>query len=315
MVAHKVVIIGSGPAGYTAAIYAGRANLSPVLLAGLQPGGQLTLTSEVENYPPFPEGLLGPELMERFRAHAARFSQEILDAEATRLDLSRWPFVVEYEGGELEAQTLILAVGAQARWLGLPSERMLRGRGVSACATCDGFFFQGKDVAVVGGGDTALEDALFLTRFAARVFVIHRRDSLRASKIMQDRARGHPKITLVLDTEVVGVLGDVTTGVTALRLRDVVDGRPRALPVQALFVAIGHVPNTALVRGQLALDANGYVVTQPRSTHTSVPGVFACGDVQDPVYRQAVTAAGTGCMAAMDAERWLEARELDNATP
>jgi thioredoxin reductase (NADPH) len=301
----NVVIIGSGPAGYTAALYAGRASLAPLVFAGLQPGGQLTLTSEVENYPPFPEGLQGPELMARFRDHAARFSKEIVDADVTRVDLSQRPFLVEWEGGIVRTRAVIIATGASARWLGLPSERALRGRGVSACATCDGFFFKGREVAVVGGGDTALEEALFLTKFASKVTVIHRRDTLRASKIMQDRARRHPAIRFVWDTAVDEVLGDVDAGVTGLRLKHLPDGALSELPVEGLFVAIGHEPNTRLFRGQLALHETGYVRTEPGSTRTSVPGGFACGDVQDSSYRQAITAAGSGCMAAIDAERWL----------
>jgi thioredoxin reductase (NADPH) len=304
--AHKVVIIGAGPAGYTAAIYAGRANLEPVLYAGLQPGGQLTITSDVENYPPFPEGILGPELMERFRTHAARFAKEIVDTEVTKVDFSKRPFAVTYEGGEALAQSVIIATGASARWLGLPSERMLRGRGVSACATCDGFFFRGKEIAVVGGGDTAMEEATFLTKFATRVHLIHRRESFRASKIMQDRALGNSKINPVLNSTVDEVLGSVEAGVTGVRLRNVQTGATTELAIHGFFVAIGHDPNTALFRGQLDMDDSGYIKTLPGTTRTSVPGVFACGDVQDSVYRQAVTAAGSGCMAAIDAERWLQ---------
>jgi len=303
---HKVVIIGSGPAGYTAAVYAGRANLDPILFAGLQPGGQLTITSDVENYPPFPEGILGPELMERFRAHAARFSKEILDTEVTQVDFSRRPFHVTYEGGDVFAQSVIVATGASAKWLGLPSERMLRGRGVSACATCDGFFFKGKEIAVIGGGDTAMEEATFLTKFASKVHLIHRRESLRASKIMQERAFKNPKINFVWNSGIDEVLGTVDTGVTGVRIKHVHTGETSEIPLQGFFVAIGHEPNTSLFKGQLDMDEAGYIKTVAGTTRTSVPGVFACGDVQDAVYRQAVTAAGTGCMAAIDAERWLQ---------
>lgn len=304
---HEVVIIGSGPAGYTAAVYAGRANLEPVLLAGLQPGGQLTITTEVENYPPFPDGIQGPELMLQFRAHAERFAKRIEDSEAVRVDLQVRPFEIETDGGEiLRANSLIIATGASAKWIGLPSERALRGRGVSACATCDGFFYKEKEVAVVGGGDTAMEEALFLTKFASRVHIIHRRDELRASKIMQDRARKNPKIEFHWNRTVGAVLGDVSTGVTGLLLTSTTDEPEKKLDVAGLFVAIGHQPNTQLFEGQLDMDESGYLITKPNSTYTSVEGVFAAGDVQDNVYRQAVTAAGSGCMAAIDAERWLE---------
>jgi thioredoxin reductase (NADPH) len=303
---HKVIVIGSGPAGYTAAIYAGRANLEPIVFAGLQPGGQLTITSEVENYPPFPGGILGPELMDRFRKHAEHFSKEIIDDEVTSVDFSQRPFKVSYHGGDYYAKTVIIATGASAKWLGLPSERALRGRGVSACATCDGFFFRNKDVAVIGGGDTAMEEATFLTKFAKKVYIIHRRDTLRASKIMQDRARNNPKIEFVWNCGVEEVLGDVESGVTGVRVKDVHTGELKDIALQGFFVGIGHEPNTSLFKGQLEMDENGYIKTAPGTTRTSVPGVFACGDVQDQVYRQAITAAGTGCMAAIDAERWME---------
>ena len=299
----RVLIVGSGPAGYTAAIYAARAELQPVLLAGLQSGGQLMLTTDVENYPGFPEAVSGPSLMEMFQKQAERFGTRILIEDATRIDLSARPFRVETAERRFTADALILATGASARWLGIESEKKLVNRGVSACATCDGALFRGKAMAVVGGGDTAMEEALFLTRFATKVTLIHRRDKLRASKIMQERALAHPKIELAWNSEVDEILGE--DFVTGVRLRDVKTGEKRELPLDALFVAIGHQPNTELVRGQLELDPVGYVKVRPGSSVTSVAGVFACGDATDPVYRQAITAAGTGCMAAIDAERWL----------
>ncbi len=299
----RVVIIGSGPAGYTAAIYAARAQLEPVVLAGVQFGGQLMLTTEVENYPGFPEGVTGPEMMELFQKQAERFGTKVFLEDATRIDVSRRPFRVETAERRLQADALILAMGASAKWLGLPSETRLQNKGVSACATCDGALFRGKPMAVVGGGDTALEEALFLTRFATRVTLIHRRNELRASKIMQERARANPKIEFAWNSAVEEILGEEF--VTGLRLRDVKTEETRTLAVEALFVAIGHQPNTALVQGQIAVDPVGYVKVERGTTRTSVEGVFACGDAMDPVYRQAVTAAGTGCMAAIDAERWL----------
>ena len=299
----KLLIVGSGPAGYTAAIYAGRADLSPVMLAGLQFGGQLMLTTDVENYPGFPEGVSGPELMELLQKQAERFGTRVIAEDATRIDLSQRPFRVVSDEHSFEADALIIATGASAKWLGIESEKRLMNRGVSACATCDGALFRGKPMAVVGGGDTALEEALFLTRYATKVSLIHRRDRLRASKIMQDRALANPKIEFVWNAEVDEVIGqDFVTGV---RVRDVRSGEKREIPIEALFVAIGHKPNTDLLRGQLALDAVGYVEVERGSSRTSVAGVFACGDAPDPVYRQAITAAGTGCMAAIDAERWL----------
>ncbi len=299
----KLLIVGSGPAGYTAAIYAGRADLSPVMLAGLQFGGQLMLTTEVENYPGFPEGVSGPELMELLQKQAERFGTRVIAEDATRIDLSQRPFRVVSDERTFDADALIIATGASAKWLGIESEKRLMNRGVSACATCDGALFRGKPMAVVGGGDTALEEALFLTRYATKVSLIHRRDRLRASKIMQDRALANPKIEFVWNAEVDEVIGqDFVTGV---RVRDVRSGEKREIPIEALFVAIGHKPNTDLLRGQLALDAVGYVEVERGTSRTSVAGVFACGDATDPVYRQAITAAGTGCMAAIDAERWL----------
>ena len=311
----RLVIIGSGPAGYTAGLYAARAELSPLLLAGSGtvpeiglPGGQLMLTTDVENYPGFPDGVTGFEMMDLFRRQAERFGTEVVELDATSVDLARRPFGVRAGDRSWSAEALIVATGARARWLGLPSERHFMNRGVSACATCDGALYRGKEMAVVGGGDSAMEESLFLTRFATTVHVIHRRDALRASRIMARRAMEHPKIRFVWDTVVEEVLGD-EEGVTALRLRNTKSGASSNLSVGALFVAIGHVPNTEILAGSLALDPRGYVVVEPGTTLTSVEGVFACGDVMDPTYRQAVTAAGTGCMAAIACERWLAERE------
>ncbi len=300
---YDTIIIGSGPAGYTAAIYAARANLSVLMFQGYQPGGQLMLTSDVENYPGFEEGILGPPMMEKFEAQARRFGAEMLPEDVISVDFSKRPFTITADSGEYKARTVIIATGASAKWLGLPSEERLQGRGVSACATCDGFFFKNKDVAVVGGGDTALEEATFLTRYASHVTVIHRRDSLRASKIMQDRAFKNPKISFIWDTEVTEVLGE--DAVTGLRLRNVKTGEESILPVQGLFLAIGHKPNTDLFKGVIDMDKAGYIVPV-EYTMTNIPGVFAAGDVTDHRYRQAVTAAGDGCRAALDLERWLE---------
>ncbi len=303
----KILIVGSGPAGYTAAIYAARANLEPTLVAGSQPGGQLMITTEVENFPGFPKGILGPELMDLFRVQAERFGTRFVDGTVTSLDLSRRPFRAIVDGkDELTGDALILSTGATAKWIGIPREKELSGYGVSACATCDGFFFKGKEVAVVGGGDTAMEEATFLTKFATRVTVIHRRDSLRASKIMQEKAKRNPRISFIWNSVVTDIHGGREEGVTGLRLRNTVSGEEADFPCQGLFVAIGHEPNSQLLRGLLDLDEKGYVKTVPGSTRTSVPGVFACGDLQDPTYRQAITAAGSGCMAAIDAERALE---------
>lgn len=304
----RVAIVGSGPAGLTAAVYAARANLSPVLFEGTQAGGQLTTTTEVENYPGFPKGVLGPELMQLFRIQAERFGTKFVRGDVTQLDLSKRPFRVVHEGGELLCDALILATGATPRMIGLESERALLGHGVSTCATCDGFFYRGEEIAVVGGGDSAMEEATFLTKFATRVNVLHRRDTLRASKIMQDRAFKNPKILFRWNQNVTEVLKDATGLVRGVVLQDTKNGRSEELAIKGLFVAIGHLPNSALVKGQLALDENGYVVLDGHGTATSVEGVFACGDVADHFYRQAITAAGTGCQAAIDVERWLESR-------
>jgi thioredoxin reductase (NADPH) len=310
---HKVVIIGSGPAGHTAAIYAARANLQPLCIEGLVKGGvaggQLMITTEVENYPGFPEQIAGPKLMEMFKQQAARFGTEFVSADVERVDFSTYPFKVWTDEREFEARAVIVATGASARWLGLPNELPLQNHGVSACATCDGYFFRGQDVAVVGGGDTAMEEALYLAGLCKSVTVVHRRADLRASKIMAKRALEHPKIRFEWNS-FVSDIKDVERGeVTSIVLEHVDGGQRRELPVQALFVAIGHTPNTAIFGGQLTLDSNGYIVTKPGTTHTNIPGVFAAGDVQDHVFRQAVTAAGTGCMAAIEAERWLAGLE------
>jgi thioredoxin reductase (NADPH) len=302
----KVIVIGSGPAGYTAAVYAARANLAPLVIAGMQAGGQLMLTTLVENYPGFVDGIDGPVLMETMRKQAERFGTEIVNEDATAVDFTRRPFVVRAGEQRWEGHTVIIATGASAKLLGLPAERELMGRGVSTCATCDGFFFKDQDIMVVGGGDTAIEEALYLARLGRKVSVVHRRDTLRASKIMQDRALAHPKIEFLWNS-VVDAVNDPAAGkVTSVVLRDVKTGATTERPVDGLFVAIGHEPNTSLFRGQLELLPNGYVKVEPGTTRTSVPGVFAAGDVQDFTWRQAVTAAGTGCMAALEAERYLE---------
>jgi thioredoxin reductase (NADPH) len=312
MDAREVIIIGSGPAGLTAAIYTARANLKPLMIEGLGAGGQLMLTTDVENYPGFPEGILGPDVMAKFREQAERFGTEFITADAERVDLSRAPFGVWVGGNEYRARSIVISTGAQARMLGLPSENALLGHGVSTCATCDGFFFRGQQIAVVGGGDSAVEEANFLTRFADKVTLVHRREELRASKIMQDRAFANPKIEYRWNSVVEEVLGNGR--VEGVALRNIETGDISTLPVTGVFVAIGHTPNTKLFEGQLDLDANGYIVTRD-GTQTSVPGVFAAGDVQDFTYRQAVTAAGSGCMAALDAERYLEALGDHAVTP
>jgi thioredoxin reductase (NADPH) len=300
---YDVIIIGSGPAGYTAAIYASRANLRVLMLQGLESGGQLMITSDVENYPGFPEGVQGPDMMERFEAQARRFGTEMIPTDVTEVDFSRQPFSVQTADSTYQARSVIVATGASAKWLGLPNEQRLQGRGVSGCATCDGPFFRNKEIAVVGGGDTAMEEALFLTKYASRVHLLHRRDSFRASKIMQDRVRTNEKISVHYNVGVVDVLGE--NGVQGLVIQDLLSGETSTLPVQGFFVAIGHQPNTEIFRGILEMDEVGYLKAH-ENTMSSRPGIFIAGDVADHQYRQAVTAAGDGCRAAIDAERWLE---------
>jgi thioredoxin reductase (NADPH) len=305
---NRLVILGSGPAGLTAALYSSRANLSPLLIEGAEPGGQLTITTEVENYPGFEKGIQGPEMMDVFRRQATRFGTRFLFGAATAVDLRKYPFELTVEKETVRAEALIISTGATAKLLGIESEKRLMGYGVSACATCDGAFFKDKETVVVGGGDTAMEEATFLTRFATKVTIVHRRNQLRASMIMQDRAFANSKISFIWDSAVDEIYGDQKGGVTGVRLKNVMTGKTNDFRTDGVFMAIGHQPNTAIFQGQLEMDELGYLKVKPGSTYTNVAGVFAAGDVADKVYRQAVTAAGTGCMAALDAERWLEAR-------
>jgi len=315
MIHKEVVIIGSGPAGLTAAIYAGRANLKPLVIEGPQPGGQLMITTDVENFPGFSKGIMGPALMQEFREQAARFGTDFLTTWVNSVDLSKRPFTLLTDEQEIKAESLIIASGASAKWLGIPGEapvpQGLGGAGVSACATCDGFFFRGKPLVVVGGGDTAIEEATFLTKFATKVTVIHRRDSLRASKIMQDKAFRNNKIEFLWDTAVEEIQGTPQGGVTGVRIKNLKTGAESIFPCEGVFIAIGHQPNTGLFQGWLNMDNVGYIQTDGRTTATNIPGVFACGDAQDASYRQAITAAGTGCMSAIDAERFLDANPLE----
>jgi thioredoxin reductase (NADPH) len=302
----KVIIIGSGPAGLTAAVYAARANLEPLVFEGSQPGGQLTITTDVENFPGFPDGIMGPELMEHMRKQAVRFGATCEYKTVDSVDLLSSPFTIRVKDEKYTADTVIISTGASARLLGLDSEKELMGYGVSACATCDGFFFKEKEVLVVGGGDSAAEEAIFLTKFASKVSIIHRRDELRASKIMQDRVFKNKNIEIMWNSSMEDISGTRDSGVTGATIKDTVSGDTKKISCDGVFMAIGHIPNTSVFKAQLDLDDKGYIITKPDSTYTNIPGVFACGDVQDQTYRQAVTAAGTGCMSAIDAERWLE---------
>ena len=302
----KVIIIGSGPAGLTAAIYSARANLSPLVFEGIQPGGQLTITTDVENYPGFPDGVMGPDMMDKFRKQAQRFGAECLFQTVEKVDISKQPFSVWANGQKYQSESIIISTGASAKLLGLDAEKELMGNGVSACATCDGFFYKDKKVVVVGGGDSAMEEATFLTKFASEVIIIHRRDEFRASKIMVERAIKNPKISIKYNSIVKNIIGTKDSGVESIEIEDVKSKTTSVFNCDGVFMAIGHVPNTKIFNGSLSLDENGYILTMPDSTHTNIAGVFACGDVQDSIYKQAVTAAGSGCMAALDAEKWLE---------
>ena len=302
----KVIIIGSGPAGLTAAIYSARANLSPLVFEGIQPGGQLTITTDVENYPGFPDGVMGPDMMDKFRKQAQRFGAECLFQTVEKVDISKQPFSVWANGQKYQSESIIISTGASAKLLGLDAEKELMGNGVSACATCDGFFYKDKKVVVVGGGDSAMEEATFLTKFASEVIIIHRRDEFRASKIMVERAIKNPKISIKYNSIVKNIIGTKDFGVESIEIEDVKSKTTSVFNCDGVFMAIGHVPNTKIFNGSLSLDENGYIKTMPDSTHTNIAGVFACGDVQDSIYKQAVTAAGSGCMAALDAEKWLE---------
>ena len=302
----KVIIIGSGPAGLTAAIYSARANLSPLVFEGIQPGGQLTITTDVENYPGFPDGVMGPDMMDKFRKQAQRFGAECLFQTVEKVDISKQPFSVWANGQKYQSESIIISTGASAKLLGLDAEKELMGNGVSACATCDGFFYKDKKVVVVGGGDSAMEEATFLTRFASEVIIIHRREKFRASKIMVERAIKNPKISIKYNSIVKNIIGTKDSGVESIEIEDVKSKTTSVFNCDGVFMAIGHVPNTKIFNGSLSLDENGYIKTMPDSTHTNIAGVFACGDVQDSIYKQAVTAAGSGCMAALDAEKWLE---------
>ena len=302
----KVIIIGSGPAGLTAAIYSARANLSPLVFEGIQPGGQLTITTDVENYPGFPDGVMGPDMMDKFRKQAQRFGAECLFQTVEKVDISKQPFSVWANGQKYQSDSIIISTGASAKLLGLDAEKELMGNGVSACATCDGFFYKDKKVVVVGGGDSAMEEATFLTKFASEVIIIHRRDEFRASKIMVERAIKNPKISIKYNSIVKNIIGTKDSGVESIEIEDVKSKTTSVFNCDGVFMAIGHVPNTKIFNSSLSLDENGYIKTMPDSTHTNIAGVFACGDVQDSIYKQAVTAAGSGCMAALDAEKWLE---------